>query len=504
MSDAETETREEIGADAAATETSPAGVAAAEGEPHRRHRRVPLRTHRLRTGVVTGVIVLVAVSLPFLILEASHTVANSKAGRAVSPSGPAAAELPDTPAALLVVVGPDHEAAGLVALARDGSGKGGTAVVVPTGMQVGGSAGTPSSRLGDAYATGGLDGERQAVESALGITTSSAAEVDEAGLAALLGASAPVTVNLADRAVDTGANGKEVVLYPAGPVQLTAAEVAHLLVAKGPNESETARLPRTAAIWNAVLNHSSGGSLGASSSSAAPSSGPTTAVPRTARTSASARPTRTSAGRAATSSRVAAPTTAATSIPPTTSLSTAAFASQLATVQAGSAKAQVLSARPVLDAVDNPNGVDLLAVDIPAMRLLLAETMPGAVSPANDNIRLRLINNSGDPSLLAPAAQRLVDAGANLIIVSPATTTAAQTVVEYQDAAGRPAASTFQPVVGASVVRLGTDRIDGIDATIILGSDFAGFLQTEQAKNTNTTSSSNRSSTSNATGSTNP
>jgi hypothetical protein len=185
---------------------------------------------------------------------------------------------------------------------------------------------------------------------------------------------------------------------------------------------------------------------------------------------------------------VAAPTTVS-AVPPTTSPATVAWATQLAAVEAGSARAEALSAHPVLDAVGNPNGIDLLAVDNAAMRLLLAETMPGAISPANDNIRVRLINNSGDPSVLSAAAQRLVDAGANLIIVSPPTATAAPTVIEYQDPIEQAAATTFQPVVGATVVRAGEDRIDGIDATVILGSDFAAFLHTGPANSASTTTS---------------
>jgi hypothetical protein len=165
-----------------------------------------------------------------------------------------------------------------------------------------------------------------------------------------------------------------------------------------------------------------------------------------------------------------------------------AWAALLAAVEGGPARAAGLAAHPVLDAVGNPNGVDLLAVDNAAMRLLLAETMPGAISPANDNIRLRLINNSGDPNLLPAAAQRLVDAGANLIIVSAPTATARATTIEYQDPTEQGPATTFQPVVGATVVRASQDRVDGIDATVILGSDFGAFLQTEQATTTTTIS----------------
>jgi hypothetical protein len=516
MSDAETEIPESPaapGPDVEDAAAAPGGDGGAPPEPptspaherDRRRRRIPLRTHRIRTAGVAAVIVLVAVALPFLIVKATRTVANSKAGKTVTPTGPAVAELPGTPAALLVVVGPDHQVAGLVVLAVDASGKGGTAVVVPAGMDLPGAAGAPPSRLGDAYSTGGLDGQRQAVESALGITTSSATEVDEAELAALLAPYAPLKVTLDDRAVDTGTNGKETVLYPAGPVDLTAGDAAHLLVAKGPSESEVARLARTTAIWDAVVKHGAPGpsastTVAPPSSAAAASttvrsapsttggSAPSTTVRSAPSTTARSAISTTRASRSGRTTTSLAPATTATLVPPTTSPGTVAWAARLAAVEGGPARAAGLAAHPVLDAVGNPNGVDLLAVDNAAMRLLLAETMPGAISPANDNIRLRLINNSGDPNLLAAAAQRLVDAGANLIIVSAPTATARATTIEYQDSTEQGPATTFQPVVGATVVRASQDRVDGIDATVIVGSDFGAFLQTEQATTTTTIS----------------
>ena len=62
-----------------------------------------------------------------------------------------------------------------------------------------------------------------------------------------------VHVTLDTHALDTGANGQSVVLHPAGAVDLDAGQAAQLLVAHGVNESEAARLNRTAAVWTAVL-----------------------------------------------------------------------------------------------------------------------------------------------------------------------------------------------------------------------------------------------------------
>ncbi len=404
-----------------------------------RHRRVAARTHRVRTGVVTLILVLVLAAVPLLVLKASRTIANSKAGRTVTSLAGSTSELPDTPVALLVTKGADGTVVGLTLLALDGSGSGGTALVVPAGTEVAGSEGQTGTRLGAAYGTGGLAAEREAVEGTFGVTTSVSEEVDQKGLEALLQPYAPIHVTLDTRATDTGPDGQPVVLHPAGPVDLTAEQAAQLLVARGVNESEAARLPRTTAIWAAVL--------------AARAAGATTTVAATTGTPDS-------------------------------------FAAQLAAVAGGSSSARTLPVRPVLDAVANPQGLDLLQADDAATKLLLAQIMPGAISPANDHIRLQVVNATGDPILLAEAVRRLAAVGANVVIVSDAPAPAQSTLIEYQDQRNEAEAQTYVPVMGPATVRQGDERIDGIDATIIVGQDFAAFAQQQAASTTSTPSPS--------------
>jgi hypothetical protein len=405
------------------------GRPAPDRPPHRR--RISPRTHRVRTTIVALLLVAVLAAVPLLVLKASHTIANSKAGRTVTSLGTATSRLPDTPVALLVMKGADGTVASLALLALDGSGSGGTALVVPAGTEMVGGEGQPGSRLADVDATGGLPAEQQAVEGVFGITTSVAEEVDQAGLAALLQPYAPIHLTLDSRAVDTGPGGRSVVLHPAGPVALDAQQAAQLLLARAPNESEAARLPRTTAIWAAALAAGAG------------------RVP-------------------------SAPSTSAVTPPAT-------FAAQLAAVAGGSSAARAVPVRPVLDAVANPQGLDLLQVDDAPTKLLLAQIMPGAISPANDNIRLRVVNATGNPDLLADAVTRLVAVGANVVIVSDAPSPSTSTSIEYQDPRNQAEAQTYVPVVGPATVHQSDDRIDGIDATITLGTDFAGFAKQQAA-----------------------
>jgi len=400
-----------------------------------RRRRTALRTHPVRTGVVAVLVVAVVVAVPVLVLKASHTIANSKAGRTITALNVVTSRLPDTPVALLVVKGADGAVAGLTLLARDGSGSGGAAVILPAGTEIPGLDGQPGTRLAGAYDRGGLAAEREAVEGLLGITTSGAEEVDENGLAQLFQPYAPIHIALETRALDTGSNGEQTVLFPAGEVDLDAAQAARLLIARGPSESEAARLARTTAIWAAVLAAGAG--------KEAPEPDPS------------------------------APT----------------VAGQLAAVAGGRSAARAIPVRPILDAVANPSGLDLLQPDAAATKLVLAQVMPGAISPASDNIRLQVVNATGDPALLADAVTRLVGVGANVVIVSDAASPSPSTVIEYQDPRNQAEAETYRPVVGPATVRQGDERIDGLDATIILGQDFATFAEQQAASSTTSTPS---------------
>jgi len=63
------------------------------------------------------------------------------------------------------------------------------------------------------------------------------------------------------------------------------------------------------------------------------------------------------------------------------------------------------------------------------------------------------------------------------VIVSDAPAPARATVIQYQDARNKAEAQTYAPVVGPATIAQGDERIDGVDATIILGKDFATFAQ---------------------------
>ena len=100
--------------------------------------------------------------------------------------------------------------------------------------------------------------QREALEGVLGITTSVAEQVDEAGLTSLLPPYAPIHVvaRRPGRSTRTAAGRERGAVSGRSGRSRPRPQAAHLLVAHGPNESEIARLPR-------IAGHLDGGAGGA-------------------------------------------------------------------------------------------------------------------------------------------------------------------------------------------------------------------------------------------------
>lgn len=409
-----------------------------EAPPPRRHEG--RRSRRGATLAVLGVLLVVALLVPALVAVAARTIANSREGRAASETvaRPVTAVLPDTPAALLALVD-DGEVHDLVVLARAADGTGGTIIQVPVGSEIAVPGTVRTQRLGDTYGEGGLQSLVEGTEGFLQITLDAAAELDQRGLAELLEPYAPFPVELTDDVVATGAEGEDTVVLSAGTYELDAPTLVNALVAERANESETSVLANRLALWRGVAaGLSRAGSVPATTSPSSP-------------------------------------------------LELGSIDAAVTALGAGPVAAAGIPATAIIDPVRNPDGIDLLAADMTAARLLAARVLPGAVSPANDNLRIRLVNSLGDPRLTYRAVGRLAYVGANVVIVSePDQEAPARTIIEHSDPADAEEAAFYAPVVGGAEVRPSEQRIDGIDVTIVLGESFRDFLAAEDARTTTT------------------
>lgn len=404
-----------------------------------------LRTNRGRTWLVFAVTMAVALLVPLLVVTAARTIANSREGRAITiDTSSTVAQLPETPGFLLAGLDRDGVPVSLTALAVAPGGSGGAVVVVPVGIESDIPGRDRPTRLAAAWADGGLALQRQAVEGFLGVTFNDAATVDVDGLTDLLEPYAPFRFRLDEPVHDTAADGSDVLVADTGPVTADAELMARLLLARRANESELNRLARTQTMWDAV----------------------------------------------ATALRTSTPVTSpapVSSVPPAGPTDAAGY---LAALARGPVQVTEIPVGPILDTARNPDGIDLLEPDIPATRLLMATVLPGSVSPANPNLRVRLLNPSGDPQLAYQAVARMAYVGANIVLVDGTKgAMPAESTIEFHSPSREAEARLYGPVLGGANVTPSDVRIDGIDATVTLGSLFRTFMAAEAARSTTTSTS---------------
>ena len=198
----------------------------------RRRRRHRVRTKPWRTVLVALAALLVAAALPLLGWKAARTIANSREGKAVE-AGPPVGRLPSTPAALLVALDDAGAPAGLTVLSVAADGRGGTAVVVPLGTAAYLDGLAKPVRVDSAFKDGGLDAQTRAVESVLGISTTTSQAVNEDQLASLLAPYAPVEVTFDTPVLETASNGATREVLSAGEHRLTARQAAQAAARQG-------------------------------------------------------------------------------------------------------------------------------------------------------------------------------------------------------------------------------------------------------------------------------
>jgi hypothetical protein len=276
-----------------------------------------------------------------------------------------------------------------------------------------------------------MDALRTAVESLFQISVPSAELVDADGWQSLTQAISPFEVDFANGVRVAGPNGVLQTIVQAGGAEIDASDVAGILEARTPSESELARLVRHEEFWRSLLadEHDHG---------ARPATIPTTAV---------AQPGHPAGQPDFLGAAEIIPGLASGSVQVST----------ITTVRSGGdAEGERYEADP------------------DELRVLAARAMPGVVSPAGDGWRVRIVNPTGDPDVLTTAAHDLLAAGASLVIASDSTRDApAQTQVQYDRAKGPDAGNAIAGALGLGVVSATDDRIEGVDVTVTLGEDLA-------------------------------
>ena len=394
------------------------------------------RTRPWRTAAIALVMVLIAAAIPTLGAIAGKTIVDSREGRLVEREGRAAdIYLPATPTQLLVsldATGTPESIA--VAALRPGS-RGGFVILLPTLLRVT-VPGVGEGPLGSAYAAGGPALLRQTVESLLDVRLEQVSVLDAATWPRLV--SGTVTVSFDDAVGTPGPDGRLEVVYPAGPATLTATDLPIAFGAHLPDETEAARLVRYQTLWDGVLT-----SIDA-----------TTPPPPVTSTTVPGEQTQVE--------------------PPPLPVE-----QHLASIAAGAHEVSVLPVKAL------PGEPEAYEPDQGPMRLLVAEAMPGVVSPPTNSARIRLVNTTGDEDAMLTAADLVLVLQANLVIASDAAAVD-QTRVLYASPGFKGAADFVAQSLGVGKVVQDATVVDGIDLTVVLGKDFEAEVAKHAAATTTT------------------
>lgn len=410
------------------------------------------RAHRIRTAVVAAVSLTVVAAMAVLSVVGSRAILSSRAGRSVTAAGGRlTAFIPPSQAGLLVLTDADDRAAGYLIVALTPEGRGGTLILVPTRLVAPIPGTGEEGPLGDAYAAGGLDLARQAVEQFLGVTLTSAEVVGPASLAGLLRPAMPVTVDLPVRLSVTDDDGGRVTLFERGEHRLDAAEAVQFVTARPVGELETERMARLLPFWDAVVRNLAG--------PGAPAATSTTGT-----------------------------------LPPDATTTTVAPPPDAAGYLALLASGRFVVDQVPLVLLEDPDAEeDTYGTDQPYLKVLVAQSMPSRVSPASGGSRVRLVNPFGDQSLTVAAGGRLTFLGANLVMATTVPADPPQrTVVEYVLDVNRLDAEFLAEQLGGGEVRQSDQVLEGIDITITLGGSFRDLIERQERASATTTSTTGR------------
>jgi hypothetical protein len=353
-------------------------------------------------------------------------------------------KIPSTPAALLAVVDGNGFVASLQMIALAPGGRGGTIVSIPVGAASVVTSSEAPRRLGDAFLLNGLDGLTTDVEGLLNVTFTTKAAVTEAEMAAMLGGDRAVNVEI-DRAVNTLLPTGIQEILPAGKHTLTSAQVAGILASNQAGAPESDRLPIIKSLWVGVA----GAGLNTTT----------------------------------TTSEVAG--TATTLVP---ALTVQEFLQRTLT---GEVQVWQFAANAIPQGDLNPTNSDMYALDKAEVIMVVASVAPSSVSSLYAAINVQIDSAFTDATITREAVLRLSMLGVNVVLVREVPgEPAVETVVQYNDDPVRAEVESYSSIFGPLAPKRVTQQVEGVDARIVLGTNFRDFIAGQPSGGGITTSTS--------------
>lgn len=367
----------------------------------------------------TTVVVIVAILLAVTGVQAIRQYTAAKKADAGLPVQP----VPDTPTAMFATVDAADQLTSVAIFVLAPSLSGGSIVAVPVNADSTQGVGTGRLTLHDAYAQDGVTGLVQAVESTLSISVDYWVAADPAEAAGVLLPVAPVDVDL-PRTVVGDIGGKTTVVFARGQRSMDAAAAVQVLTSVSSTVNEAARTPNIDALWGAVSRSVGQGKPPAS------------------------------------------PTSTVTS-----------FDELAAHLFAGPVGARGLPLGTFAAETPGLDNKDIALLDRAEEVLVFASVAPGSMSRPGNGLAFRLVAPPGSESKVKQTISVLLYLGDNIASVDLAGTPQADTQVFIYDNSARAATDALKPVLGDFSYPTPTAQPDGVDSTIVLGTDFLSNTQ---------------------------
>ena len=388
---------------------------------------IPSRRHN-RTVAAFLCGLLGMVMLPSGLALAANSLLHSTDGDSVDTKN--IIKIPSTPAALLAVVDGNGFVASLQMIALAPGGRGGTIVSIPVGAASVVAPGEAPRRLGDAFLLNGIDGLTSDVEGLLNVTFTAKAAVTEAELAAMLVGERDVNVEI-DRAVNTLLPTGIQEILPAGKHTLTSAQVAGILASNQAGAPESDRLPIIKSLWVGIA----GAGLNIATTPSEVGVTVTTLAP---------------------------------------ALTVQDFLQRTLT---GEVQVWQFAANAIPEGELNPTNSDMYALDKAEVIMVVASVAPSSVSSLYATINVQIDSAFTDATITREAVLRLSMLGVNVVLVREVTgEPVAETVVQYSDDPVRTEVESYSSIFGPLTPKRVTQQVEGVDARIVLGTNFRDFI----------------------------
>jgi hypothetical protein len=323
---------------------------------------------------------------------------------------------PATPTALLITSNGEGRLTSVTVFVLNPAGVGGSVISVPVSADFGFTDDTRAS-LQDAYTQGGLPATLDAVASLLPVTVNFSAEFDPEQLAGFLTPLAPFPVELSNG--EPAAPGHDSV--PAGLGAIDAVQAARMLTSSPkPGQLEAVRRSDVESVWAGVVSAVGHGH-------------------NTADVTATVAPT--------------------------------SFDELAARLFAGVTQTRGLTVQE-LTPPQNPTHIDVEQLDRSEAVFVFASICPGAMSPTADGPTFRLVAPPGYDAAVKRTIEKLLYFGGNIVSVDTTASPQPDTVFYVPDDIVRVDAESTNLIFGDFTFGTPTERIDGIDLTVVLGTDY--------------------------------